>query len=116
MGMSFLDPKRVPSKKTHPYMKPWPCWTLYCKRLTSNRITKGELTHKLGVIYQGFKDGHIHSLGPPVVPFTPFLGEGSPTKIDYRKKGTLILNSLLEDLVKSLKCDCDSPVVRCPFG
>ena len=29
----------------------------------------------------------------------PFLGEGSPTKIDYRKKGTLILASLLEDLV-----------------
>ena len=28
-----------------------------------------------------------------------FLGEGSPTKIDYRKKGTLILTSLLEDLV-----------------
>ena len=28
----------------------------------------------------------------------PFLGEGSPTKIDYRKKGTLILTSPLEDL------------------
>ena len=28
----------------------------------------------------------------------PLLGEGSPTKIDYRKKGTLILTSLLEDL------------------
>ena len=26
-------------------------------------------------------------LGPPVVPLPPFLGEGSPTKIDYRKKG-----------------------------
>ena len=35
----------------------------------------------------------------PVVPFYPFLGEGSPTKIDYRKKGTLIPTSLLEDLV-----------------
>ena len=35
---------------------------------------------------------HMSCLGPPVVPFlTPFLGEGSPTKIDYRKKGTLIL-------------------------
>ena len=32
-------------------------------------------------------------------PSSPFLGEGSPTKIDYRKKGTLILTSLLEDLV-----------------
>ena len=38
------------------------------------------------------------SLGPPVVPFYPFLGEGSSTKIDYLKKGTLILTSLLEDL------------------
>ena len=26
-----------------------------------------------------------HQLGPPVVPFSPFWGEGSPTKIDYRK-------------------------------
>ena len=37
-------------------------------------------------------------LGPPVVPFYPCLGEGSPTKMDYKKKGTLILTSLLEDL------------------
>ena len=28
-----------------------------------------------------------------------FFERGSPTKIDYRKKGTLILTSLLEDLV-----------------
>ena len=37
------------------------------------------------------------------MPFFPFLGEGSPTKIDYRKTGTLILSSqssLLEDLGK----------------
>ena len=33
-----------------------------------------------------------HQLGPPV-PIYPFLGEGSPTKIDYREKGTLILTS-----------------------
>ena len=31
------------------------------------------------------------------MPFHPFLGEGSPTKID-RKKGTLILTSLLKNL------------------
>ena len=30
--------------------------------------------------------------------FYPFLGEGSPTKIDFRKKGTLIVSFLLEDL------------------
>ena len=37
-------------------------------------------------------------LGPPVVLFlTNFLGVlGSPTKIDYRKRGTLILTSLLD--------------------
>ena len=35
---------------------------------------------------QGKKWIHV-SLGPPVVPFlTPFLGENSPTEIDYRKK------------------------------
>ena len=28
---------------------------------------------------------------------TLFLGEGSPSKVDYSKKGTLILTSLLED-------------------
>ena len=41
-------------------------------------------------------------LGPPArCPFTvSFLREGSPTKIDYRKKGTFILSSLLEDLVE----------------
>ena len=35
----------------------------------------------------------------PSSALSPFLGEGSPTKIDCRKKGTLILASLLEDLV-----------------
>ena len=40
-----------------------------------------------------------------LVPFlTPFLvgRYGSPTKIDYRKKGTLILTSLLEDVAKPI--------------
>ena len=32
------------------------------------------------------------------MPFYPFLGRVSPTTIDYRKRGTLILTSLLEDL------------------
>ena len=34
------------------------------------------------------------------MPFYPFLGEGSPTRIHYRKRGTLILSSLLENLGK----------------
>ena len=37
-----------------------------------------------------------------------FWGEGSPTKIDYSKKGTLVLTSLLEDLAK----DRDPPAQR----
>ena len=40
-------------------------------------------------------------VGPPAIGALLhrfFLGEGSPTEIDYRKKGTLILASLLEDL------------------
>ena len=49
-----------------------------------------QTNYRLGVAQMG--------LGPPVVPFYPFLGEGSPTKIDCRRKGTLILTSLLEDL------------------
>ena len=39
-------------------------------------------------------------LGPPVVSFYPFFGEGSPTKTDYRHKGSLSLTSLLEDLAR----------------
>ena len=42
------------------------------------------------------------AIGPPaigaVLPFLFWGRFGSPTKIDYRKKGTLILFSLLEDL------------------
>ena len=49
-----------------------------------------------------------NALGPPVAPFCPFLGQGSPTKIDYTKKGTLILASLLEDLVFYLRLLCGS--------
>ena len=56
----------------------------------------------------GLMDSHetrqiksVPFLGPSArCPFTvSFFGEGSPTKIDYRKKGTLILTSLLEHLV-----------------
>ena len=45
-------------------------------------------------------DANESRLGPPVVPFYrySFGWEGSPTKIDDRQKGTLILNSLLENL------------------
>ena len=46
------------------------------------------------------KTKFVATLDPPAVPFPPFLGEGFPTKIDYRQKsGTLILTSPLEELV-----------------
>ena len=51
-------------------------------------------------------------LGPPVPFLTPWLEEGCPTKIDNRKKGTLILPSLLKDLAvgdeKGSKRPCHS--------
>ena len=55
-----------------------------------------------GIHWEGFPVLHkqFPQLGPPVVPFYPFLGEGSPTNTDYRKKAALILTSLLEDLDK----------------
>ena len=41
----------------------------------------------------------LRSRSPSSALLSPFLvGRGSPTKIDYRKKGTLILTTLLEDL------------------
>ena len=45
----------------------------------------------------------MYYLGPPVVPFHPFLGEGSPTKIDYAKKGALVLTTL-QDRRNSMQC------------
>ena len=64
-----------------------------------------------------FKIGRTPDLGPPVVPFlTPFLGEGSTTKIDYRKKtGAFILSSLLEELAKQVVKPRVKPGVRVVF-
>ena len=45
------------------------------------------------------------------MPVYPFVEEGSPTKIGYRKKGALILTSLLEELVA-----LDEPQVRTGAG
>ena len=43
------------------------------------------------------------SRSPSTAFLTPCLGEGSPTQIDNRKKGTLTLTSLLEDLALDLR-------------
>ena len=63
------------------------------------RESAQELLFETIVVFQRylFKSTH-QKLGPPVVPFYPFFGGCSPTKIDYRKNGTLVLSSLLEDL------------------
>ena len=45
----------------------------------------------------------------------PFFGEGSPTKIDCSKKGTLILTSLLEDLA-IFCCGQLTMLIRDPGG
>ena len=45
---------------------------------------------------------------PPVVPFDLFFGDGSPNKIGYSKKGTLILTSLPEDLACSSESESSS--------
>ena len=39
----------------------------------------------------------VSDAGSALLPFL-FLGEGSPTELDYRKKGTLTRTALLEDL------------------
>ena len=46
----------------------------------------------------------------------PFLGEGSPTEIDYRKMGSLILTSLLQDLVAILSQLLAQVAVLANFG
>ena len=58
-----------------------------------------------------FPHPECSSLGLQVVPFYRFLGKGSPTKIEYRKKGTLILTSLLEDL-EAIRARQRSPLWR----
>ena len=50
------------------------------------------------------------------MPFDPFWGEGSPTKVDCRlqKKGTLVLTSLLEDLAHCPSLKVSLRVLNCP--
>ena len=45
--------------------------------------------------------GKVNPMVPQLGALLPLLfwGEGSPTKVDYSKKATLIQTSLLEDLV-----------------
>ena len=47
-----------------------------------------------------FLGGFTSTRFPSSALLSPFLGEGSPTKINVQKKGTLVLTSLREDLVK----------------
>ena len=56
--------------------------------------------HMVGDFYNLSNCSHLNycNTRSPLAPFCPYLAEGSPGKIDYRKKGTLILTSLMEDL------------------
>ena len=60
---------------------------------------------------------YVFILGPPAIGALSycffFVWEGSPTIIDYRKTGTLILTSLLEDPVCVLPASCR---VKCCSG
>ena len=57
----------------------------------------------------------LYTLGSPArsyVPFYPFFGgEGSPTKMDYRRKGTLLLTSHGGPITCSLSFP--APMTRC---
>ena len=64
--------------------------------LTERRGGRVSMRRVAGLAVAAFWEAEL--LGPPV-PVCPLLGEASPTKIDYRKKGTLIPSSRLEDLV-----------------
>ena len=46
----------------------------------------------------GTPDGRRVTRSPSSALSHPLFGGGSPTKIDYSKKGTLLLSSLLQDL------------------
>ena len=49
----------------------------------------------------------VHTVPSTPSALFPFLEDGSPTKIDYKKKGSLILTSLLKDLGDlDLQCAC----------
>ena len=76
-------------------------WTMAPTLSTKRRVSGARpVSHegKAASSPGGQKPSLIHRLGPASIALVPFFG-GSPTKIDYRKKGTLILTSLLADLV-----------------
>ena len=64
----------------------WPCK----RQAPKNTNTYAQTTDPPQTANMG-----THQLGPPVVPFylVVFFWGGSPTKIDYRKKGALILST-----------------------
>ena len=53
-------------------------------------------------------------VGDPSSALLPFLGEGPPTKIDYRKKGALILTSSREDRVTKVEPDTSGKLTTVP--
>ena len=69
-------------------------------KLIDQLCLDGYLPHVSSISQETKSQTTVLSLSrPPVMPlYQLFWGEGSPTKVDYSKKGTHILTSLLEDL------------------
>ena len=92
--LARIEPCLFPPKR-------WKLWGL-CPRLGSRVVVS---SFQGGVLSGVPEMGDIARFcfvfprSPSTALLSPFLGEGSPTNIDYRKKGTLSLTSLLEDLV-----------------
>ena len=69
-----------------------------CK-LSMAQMCGPQIRTALGAVASTLIGARKAGLGPPVVPFSPLFW-GSPTKIDYRKKGYPYSNLfLVEDLV-----------------
>ena len=64
----------------------------------STEETLYQLGRKPQVVTQGQLCVFIYLWVPQLGILLPFFGEGSPTKIDNREKGTLILSTLPQDL------------------
>ena len=99
--ISFFAGVLSPAKYIYIYNATCPIFTSIVTQIEVYHCTNIVHGYQYIEYYHKFLYMHIQ-LDPPVVPFYPFfgrVGEGSPTKIDYRKKvGTRILTSLLEDL------------------
>ena len=73
-------------------------WSNICGRIPTRSAARTPLRCFVALSQWRFEALTFATFVLMVVPFCPFLGDEPPTRIDYRKKGTLLLTSLLEDL------------------